>query len=142
MKSIFFRAGIAALTIGWITAATSCHQGNNTSSNEAASLEAQLSTIHDETMGKIAPVRRVEDSLREKIKAFAEEKKDTSALSEAAAALNTSDTAMFGWMGRYQDLATSADSANVDLLKQHLESLKQIDATMDSTIEQGRKLLQ
>jgi len=150
MKIIAFRFGIIISSIASVAIVTSCHQsGNHTSSDkdsvtpfsEVASLKEQMMTIHEDAMGKIAPLRSVEDSIREKIKVFISDKRDTLELSHAADVLDRYDTAMFGWMGRYHDQTMSADSSNADLLKQRLRSLEQLNASMDSAIRRGRMLL-
>lgn len=146
MKTIILKIGIITCTVLFI----SCHQndhhtssgsGNIDTLSEVSALKDQIMTIHDESMDKIAPVRRVEDSIREKIKIFTEERKDTINLSKTATALNHDDTAIFGWMDSYHNQITSPDSSNVKLLKQRLQSLEQISTSMDSVVKKGRELL-
>jgi len=150
MKIIAFQFGIITLSIVSISFVTSCHQNSNrtssgtrsvTSLSEVDSLKEQLMTVHEVAMGKIAPLRMVEDSIREGIRMLAGDKKDTLKLSEVATEMNHYDTAMFGWMGRYHDQTMSPDSSNTALIKQRLQSLKRLNASMDSVIIRGRALL-
>jgi len=150
MKIIAFRFGIIILGIAIISVVTSCRQNSSHASSsrnseapasEAGALKEQMMTLHEDAMEKIAPLRRIEDSIHGEINRIAAEKGDTRELSQILDELNHCDTAMFGWMGRYHDQTMSRDSANTALIKQQLQSLKRLNASMESVIGRGRSLL-
>lgn len=150
MKIIAFRFRVITLVIAFISVFTACHQKNNrstsgtspaTSRSAGDSFKARLMAVHEEAMGKIAPLRRVEDSLRKEINSGTAGNRDTVELSGVATALDRCDTAMFGWMGRYHDQMMSPDSSNPALIKKQLQSLELLNDSMDRVIKKGRFLL-
>lgn len=89
-------------------------------------------------MNSIGPLRRLQDSVRQKISTV----RDTTALSGVAEALHREDTAMFGWMGRYDTgLKGKSDSEKVWYLHLQFRKLNRLNETMDSTMQEARRLL-
>lgn len=108
--------------------------------SSAKGMTDQLMAMHEQAMGKIGTLRKLEGRIRQKIDSIGG--KDTMSLSKLAAALNSSDTAMFGWMSRYQDQVNAAnDSLGTDKLRLHLQEVKQINARMDSAIQRAQEKL-
>lgn len=138
----FFLGALLTLSLA------SCHSGSGSSaaSDSANSpvnvLMGQIETLHEKTMGKIAPIRRMEDSLRARIPAVAAAGGDTAALAGAAQRLHSCDTTMFGWMGRYDmQLTGKTDPQKADYLQAQLTELSGIDRRIDSTLSQSAALL-
>lgn len=131
--------------------AVSCHSGSKhasaasgASATEPAAVQQginRIDSLHEKVMNTIGPLRRVEDSLRARIKTRPAGG-DTATLSRLAGALNDCDTAMFGWMGRYDtQLKGRTDSEKVAYLHGQLGMLRRLDRTLDSTIGQARRQL-
>jgi|GEM_PF-4630198 len=91
MKIIAFRFGIIILSIAIISVVASCRQNSNHTSSgtnfeapasEAGLLKEQMMTLHEDAMEKIAPLRRIEDSIHGEINRIVAEKGDTTELSQ------------------------------------------------------------
>ena len=143
---ILFLLPFAAAAV--LLSAVSCHSGNasSESSDSAKSPVTQLSgeieSLHEKTMNKIAPMRRMEDSLHAHIIRIAAQKGDTTQLTAAAARLNSCDTTMFGWMGRYDmQLEGKTDSGKAQYLRGQVAELTRIDQSIDSAIAEAKGLL-
>jgi len=87
-------------------------------------------------------MRRMEDSLHAHIIRIAAQKGDTTQLTAAAARLNSCDTTMFGWMGRYDmQLEGKTDSGKAQYLRGQVAELTRIDQSIDSAIAEAKGLL-
>jgi hypothetical protein len=146
-KPAFYHLNVL-LAIFFLLAAASCHSGPKHGSGASATpptavqlAVSRIDSLHEKAMNTIGPLRRVEDSVRDKIKA-APAGSDTAVLSRLAGALNGCDTAMFGWMGRYDTgLKGKTDSEKVAYLHDQWGKLGRLDKTMDSTMSQARMQL-
>lgn len=135
-----------------ITLSTSCGSGSGGSGSSDSSnspvtlLSNQIESLHEQAMNKVAPLRSVEDSLRMKIAQLRGKGDttggDTARLSVMADRLNTCDTTMFGWMGRYDmQLEGKTDAEKALYLKGQVQELSGIDQSIDSAILAARQLL-
>lgn len=149
IKSISFRFAMVSLITASLLSFYSCnHSGSSstaadsTSTSPVARLTNKIDTLHEQVMNKIGPLRKLEDSIGGRIKTAADKGKDTTALSHLAKALNTSDTAMFGWMGQYDmHLDGKSDSEKIEYLQLQLQKLARLNRSMDSAMEVAGKQL-
>ena len=136
-----------------VALAGSCHSGSGGSgSSDSANspvtkLTNQIETLHEQAMNKVAPLRSLEDSLRTQISRLAAKgdttQGDTARLSALASRLNTCDTTMFGWMGRYDmQLEGKSDAEKAAYLSGQVRELSGIDDSIDSAMAAARGALQ
>lgn len=93
-------------------------------------------------MNKIAPLRRMEDSLHARIAVMASGQGDTTDLAGTAVALNHCDTLMFGWMGRYDmQLKGMTDEEKTRYLQGQVGELSAINRAIDSALARAAELL-
>lgn len=137
---------ISFLLVSLLLAAASCHSHSKTSSPAAGTVTTspvkqatkQIDSLHEEVMNSIGPLRKLEDSVRQKIRGT----RDTVTLSRVAGALNSYDTAMFTWMGQYDtQLKGKSDSEKISYLHSQFRQLSRLNETMDSTMHHARMLL-
>jgi hypothetical protein len=125
-----------------LLASFSCHP-DNSPANQAQELSARIDSLHETTMNKIAPLRRLQDSMRAKIAVAVAMQADTTVFSGALQQLQQGDTAMFGWMGRYDmDYKGKSDSDKVVYLQSQVNELQQIDQAVDQALQTAEGLLQ
>ncbi|GAA4303943.1 hypothetical protein [Compostibacter hankyongensis] len=112
--------------------------------NDAAqnSVSADIMNIHDKAMSKISQMRQLEQELNEAKVARVKAGKDTLQLAKASQALNYCDTAMFGWMQRYDTEQTGkTDDEKSAYEQEQLQLVKTLNASMDSSITAAKQLL-
>lgn len=135
-----------------IAVGTSCHSGSGGSGSSDSSnspvtrLSNQIESLHEQAMNKVAPLRSVEDSLRMKITQLTAKgdtaRADTAELSRLADRLNSCDTTMFGWMGRYDmQLEGKTEAEKEAYLTGQVRELTGIDQSLDSAIRAASVLL-
>lgn len=124
-----------------LLASFSCHS-DHTPAAQAEALSGRIDSLHEATMNKIAPLRRLQDSMRAKIAVAVATQADTTAFSQALEQLQQGDTAMFGWMGRYDmDYTGENDTDKVIYLESQVSELQQIDQHVDQAVKTAEGLL-
>jgi|GEM_PF-3668487 hypothetical protein len=124
-----------------LLASFSCHPDNSPAS-QAQALSDRIDSLHEATMNKVAPLRRLQDSMRAEIAVAVATQADTTAFSDALQQLQQGDTAMFGWMGRYDmDYKGKNDSDKVVYLQSQVNQLQQIDHAIDQALQTAEGLL-